>query len=324
MDDIVELAGRYGMAAVFFTVLLESLGLPVPAMPLLAVAAAYAAADQLGLARIIALSVLACVMGELLWYVAGQRYGSRVLRTLCRISLSPDSCVRQTEEVFGRWGAVTLVFAKFVPGLATIAPPLAGSMNVALGRFLGLAALGALLWSATAVALGAIFHDEIIALLGSFLHRGTQALELIGSLLAVVIGFKWWERRRFLRALRIARIDAGKLEALRQEGANPVILDVRSRTARELDPRRIPGARHVDIDDAAPHLEGIDRGTPVIVYCNCPNEASAARVALTLSRQGFRRVHPLLGGLDAWVEAGYDVEAWSASDLSPLLQSKAR
>jgi rhodanese-related sulfurtransferase len=127
-------------------------------------------------------------------------------------------------------------------------------------------------------------------------------------LLAAYIAFKWWERSRFYKLLRMARISAADLYELIQEGASPVIIDVRSITARALEPRWIPGALHVPLQDVARRLKELPRDRDVILYCTCPSEASAARVAKILMNHGFKRVRPLHGGLDAWVAAGYDVE----------------
>ena len=311
MQDLFEMAVRYGPSVVFAGVLLESLGLPIPAMPLLIIAGALAAADRMSAPLVLFLAVLACLVGDVAWFYAGKRYGQKVLKTLCRISISPDSCVRQTESFFTRWGVRTLVFAKFIPGLSTIAPPLAGALGIGLGAFVVYATLGAAVWAVFSMGLGALFHDQILDLGEAMARLGTYAIYLVGMLLAAFIAFKWWERRHFLRALRMARISVDELHHLRETGGDPVILDVRSSASRQIDPRRIPGARFVDIDSAARHLEDTPRDTDVVVYCSCPNEASAARVAQVLREHGFRRVRPLAGGLEAWSEAGYSVEMHS-------------
>ena len=151
--QIIALIAQYGMLLVFLNVLLAQAGVPVPAVPTLVVAGALAAAGRLPLAGIVAATLLGCLLGDLAWYLAGRRYGAGVMRTLCRISLSPDSCVKQSELRFQRWRGHVLLVAKFVPGLSMLAPPLVGAMGLPLRRFLLLDGLGALLWAGGASAL---------------------------------------------------------------------------------------------------------------------------------------------------------------------------
>jgi len=308
MQELVRLTEQYGLLLIFAGVLLESLGLPLPAMPLLIVAGALAAGGTLSLAAVAAVALLAVLVGDICWYVAGRRYGSRVLKTLCRISLSPDSCVRQTETIYERWGGQMLLVARFVPGLSTIAPPLAGAMRLPLALFLGYSTGGALIWIAVSLGVGVVFHAQI-ALAGEALARfGTMALGGIAVAFAAFLAFKYWERQRFYNMLRMARISVDELQALIAAGAEPVVLDVRSAAARQLDGRRIPGARPVDIETPEAQLRGVPKSSEIVVYCSCPSEASAARVARLLMDHGFRRVRPLAGGIDAWETAGHELE----------------
>lgn len=301
--------GPFGLGFVFLNVLLEQLGLPVPAVPTLVVAGAVAANGKLSAAALYALAVGACVIADGAWYGAGRVYGNRVMRLLCQISLSPDSCVSQTQGTFERWGPRALLFAKFVPGLALIAPPLAGATRMPLPRFAAMSVLGSTLWVGAALAAGAVFHTQIERLLPQAAQVGGAAAGALLVLLGCYIAFKWWERRRFYAALDMARISVAELRRQMDDGAAPLIVDVRSPTAQTLELRRIPGALNVPVQDAARHLTGLPRDREIILYCNCPNEASAAKVARLLMDHGFERVRPLAGGLDAWIEAGYTVEA---------------
>jgi membrane protein DedA with SNARE-associated domain/rhodanese-related sulfurtransferase len=289
-------------------VLLDQIGLPVPAVPTLIVAGAIAADGQMPLSALFAWSVIACLVADCGWYLVGQKYGIRVLKTLCKISLEPDSCVSQTQIRFERWGINSLVIAKFIPGLAIIAPPMAGAMRIGWLRFVFLSTCGAVLWVGSALVAGMLFKHEIARLLEHLTEIGGVAGAGVVILLAAYIAFKWWERRRFYKLLRMARISVADLYELIQEGASPVIVDVRSITARALEPRWIPGALHVPLQDVARRLKELPRDRDIILYCTCPSEASAARVAKILMNHGFKRVRPLHGGLDAWVAAGYDVE----------------
>ena len=306
--DLASSIGQYGVGVVVVNVLLDQMGLPIPAVPTLIVAGAIAANGQMPLPALFAWSVLACLAADCGWYLVGQQYGIRVLKTLCKISLEPDSCVSQTQTRFERWGINSLVFAKFVPGLAIIAPPMAGAMRVGWLRFVLLSTCGAILWVGSGLVAGMLFKTQIERLLEHLSQVGNIAGAGAVILLAAYIAFKWWERSRFYRMLRMARISVADLYELIERGAAPVILDVRSITARELEPRWIPGALHVPLQDVAKQLKELPRDREIILYCTCPSEASAARVARILINQGFKRVRPLHGGLDAWVAAGYSVE----------------
>jgi membrane protein DedA with SNARE-associated domain/rhodanese-related sulfurtransferase len=279
----------------------------VPAVPTLIVAGAVAAHGQMSLPALFMGSVAACLAADCGWYLIGEKYGIRVLKTLCKISLEPDSCVSQTQTRFERWGVNSLVIAKFIPGLAIIAPPMAGALRIGWLRFIVLSTGAAILWVGLGLGLGVLFNAQIGRLLEQLTQVGSIAGVGLAILLVCYIAYKWWERRRFYRMLRMARISVADLYALINGGAAPVIIDVRSITARELEPRWIPGALHVPLPDVARHLKELPRDREIILYCTCPSEASAARVAKILMNHGFKRVRPLYGGLDAWVAAGYTV-----------------
>ena len=291
----------------FVNVLVSQIGLPVPVVPTLIVAGAVAADGQLPLAALFVGSVLACLIADCGWYFIGEIYGIRVLKLLCRISLEPDSCVSQTQTRFEHWGVNSLVVAKFIPGLAIIAPPLAGAMRIGWLRFTALSTASAVLWVGTALVAGMLFKAQIAALLIHLGDIGSVAAVIIGAALAIYIAYKWWERVRFFKSLRMARIGVAELYDLVQAGAEPIIVDVRSPTARALDPHWIPGALHVPLEEVAKHIKDLPRDRDIILYCACPSEASAARVARILMNHGFKKVRPLHGGLDAWVAAGYAV-----------------
>jgi len=306
-QQLLTIIGQYGLTIVFFNVLVEQIGLPVPAVPTLVIAGALAAEGQLAPAALFLSALAACLIADCGWYFIGQTYGIRVLKLLCRISLEPDSCVSQTQMRFERWGINSLVVAKFIPGLAIIAPPLAGAMRIGWGRFIALSAAGGALWVATALAAGAVFREQIATILRHLGAIGSAAALIVVGALAIFIAYKWWERMRFFKSLRMARIDVAELYELMQAGAEPIIVDVRSPTARALEPRWIPGALHVPLDEIAKHMNELPRDRDIILYCTCPSEASAAGVARVLMNHGFKKVRPLHGGLDAWRAAGYAV-----------------
>ena len=176
MSQLVHLIQTYGVLIVFGTVLIEQIGLPIPAMPMLIVAGALAAGGEISWAAVLAASVAACLISDYFWFKAGRFYGKRVLRLLCKISLSPDYCVSQTEDKFRRWGAKSLVVAKFVPGFNTVAPPLAGAMGAATPVFLAYSVSGGVLWSAVGIGAGMLFKDGIEEVLTTLETMGGVAL----------------------------------------------------------------------------------------------------------------------------------------------------
>jgi rhodanese-related sulfurtransferase len=229
------------------------------------------------------------------------------------MSLSPDSCVHQSEYLFERWGRLTLVLAKFVPGGSMITPPLAGTMRLRWWSFALLDGLGAAIWASVAIGLGMLFHREITQLILRLQGFETIAIEAIGVLLAGYIAIRWWQRRRFHKALRMARITVDELHRLKDGGHHPVIVDLRTSLGRDQDRRFIPGALMVDFAEVDQWLDRLPTDREIIFYCTCPDEAGAASVARKLMDLGYTRVRPLLGGLDAWIAAGHEVEHGSVA-----------
>ncbi|HYD63541.1 MAG TPA: DedA family protein/thiosulfate sulfurtransferase GlpE [Noviherbaspirillum sp.] len=311
MSYLLQLIEQYGLAAVFLNVLVEQGGAPVPAYPTLVITGALADRGDYSIGLLLAVAVSAALIADLAWYFAGKYYGRKVMSTLCRISLSPDSCVRQTESVFVRWGPVSLVFAKFIPGFASVASALAGTAGTRRGTFIVFDALGSALWAGSAIYLGSLFSTAIDDLLNVLEQLGKGGLLLVTIALAAFIAAKWWQRRRFVASLRMARISVDELHRLLQQGERPTIVDVRSPLLQQGG--RIPGAISLTGDVSGTFVSGLPSDGEVILYCACPNDASAARAAKQLMQLGYRRVRPLHGGIDAWVEAGYSLETAAAA-----------
>ena len=267
MSKLVAYVAQYGVALVFANVLVEQIGIPIPALPTLIVAGALARDGKLSLTMLIAAAVVASLAADSIWYALGRRYGNRVLKTLCRVSLSPDSCVRQTEGIFERWGMASLVAAKFITGFSTIAPPLAGAMGANLPAFLFYDALGTVLWAGGGLMLGFVFHKEIDDVLSFLEGLGTGALYLLGAGLALFVLYKWWQRRRFYKALRMARISADELRRLFAEEEKPVVVDVRGAGERLRDPRRIPGATTMELSELDQRLASLPPDRDIVLYC---------------------------------------------------------
>jgi membrane protein DedA with SNARE-associated domain/rhodanese-related sulfurtransferase len=307
MEHLIALLQHYGLGLVFVNVLALQAGAPVPAYPTLIAAGAYLTGGMHGVAALVGTGALASIIADTGWYLAGRRYGTRVLRTLCRVSLSPDSCVQQTENIFTRFGPGSMMFAKFIPGFASVSTAMAGAVRLPYWKFLLFDLIGALLWVGVAVGLGYVFRDAIGGVMDTLQSLGKWGLVLLGSALLLYIVRRWWLRRAFIKQLRMDRVGVAELKKMHDEKRVRMILDVRSEIVQKAS-GRIPGARAVDMAKIAEGVHGVERDGEIVVYCACPNEASAVKVAEQLRRLGFRHVRPLEGGIDAWIDAGHDVE----------------
>lgn len=308
MDDVTQFLVRHGGLVLFAVVLAEQVGLPIPAVPVLLAAGALAGAGKLNLALAVVLGVAACLLGDLLWYYLGRRRGAQVLTVLCRISLEPDSCVRRTEDFFARHGTWSLVLAKFIPGLSTVTPALAGLFGVSVERFLLYNGLGALLWTAAFVTPGYLFSSQLEQVAAEAARFGSSLVVLVAGALALYIVYKYVHRQILLRELRIARITPDELKLMLDDGHEPVIVDLRRPLDRQASPYSIPGALWMAVEDLEHRHHEIPRDRDVILYCACPNEVTAARMALLLKRNGIVRVRPLAGGVEAWRTRNFPVE----------------
>ena len=309
MDGVTEFLAQYGSIVLFLIVFAEQIGLPLPAMPLLLMAGALAGAGKMNLTLAILLSSLACVAGDVIWYELGRRRGRQVLSFLCRISLEPDFCVSRTENLFTRHGILTLVIAKFIPGLSTLAPTLAGLFGIELKRFLFFDALGALLWTLVFVLPGYLFSAQLEAIVAHEARAGSFLLLALGISLVAYIAYKFIRRQWVLRALHVARITVDELKGLMDSGHEVLVVDLRGALDHKADPYTIPGARSMTTEELEHRHHEISRHQDVILLCACPNEATAAKMALLLRRKGIMKVRPLAGGIEAWRERAYPLVA---------------
>lgn len=266
MDPLLARLAQHGIALVFANVFLEQIGVPIPALPTLIVAGSWAAEGRVGLVPLLAAALAGSILADTVWFLIGRWQGRRVLRLVCRISLSPDSCVRQTESLFERRGMLSLLFAKFVPGYNTVAPPLAGAMGTSLPSFLLWDGLGSLLWIGFGVTLGWIFRGTVERVLGYLETLGFWALLVVGAVLALVVIVKLWQRRRLRRYLDQARISVPELHLLLESGEPPVIVDVRSRSSHLAG--CIPGALQMALEELDEKLKHLPRDGEVVLYCN--------------------------------------------------------
>jgi len=267
MNEALDFLVRHGQAVLFLWVLAEQLGLPTPSTPLLLAAGTLAGQGRFNFALAIVLPILASLIGDSVWYYFGKRRGAKVLSLLCRISLEPDSCVRKTENAFANRGARSLVVAKFVPGLNTMAPPLAGIIGMPLSRFLICDGLGALLYSGTFVVVGFIFSDQLERVFGYVSRLGVSMALVLGGALAAYICWKYVQRVRFIRKLRVARISASELKQMIDEGKDVIVVDLRGALDFDADPRTIPGAIRLAAEKIEDVHEQIPRDREIVLFC---------------------------------------------------------
>ncbi len=267
MDDAIHFLLRHGYIVLFVWVLAEQIGLPLPAVPFLFAAGAMGGSGRLNLGLAIGVAVLASLLSDVTWYEIGRRRGSQVLHLLCRISLEPDSCVRRTEEVFARHGARSLLVAKFIPGLSTAAPPLAGIFRMRLSRFLLFDSLGALAWAGAFAGMGYLFSDQLEQLAAYALRLGASLAGILAGCLAVYILWKYAQRHRFLRQLRIARIAPEELKRRLDDGEDVLIVDLRHSLDFEAEPHFIPGALRLPPEELERRHHEIPRDRDVVLYC---------------------------------------------------------
>ena len=299
----------YGYLLLFGWVLVEQLGVPLPATPVLMAAGALSAEHQISFTAALLVGFSACLLSDSTWFLVGRRHGHVVMRLMCRLSLEPSTCVRKTQNSFGRTGKLTLVFAKFVPGLATLAPPVAGQNGMSLGEFMLLDGAGAALWVGALLWGGRLFGDALRRdpSLLNWVGRFSGALLLLG-----IIGFfvaRVVRRRMTLRKLVESRLEPEELKRQLDAGEAVYIVDLRHPLELLPDPFKLPGALHVSPEDLEARVHEIPRDRDVVLYCTCPNEASAASTALKLHKLGVERVRPLRGGFDEWKRLGYPMDA---------------
>lgn len=308
MKEIVEFLVRHGYSVLFAWVLAEEVGLPLPSAPMLLAAGALAGTGRMRLELAVALPLLAATMCDTLWYTLGRLRGVGVLRLICRISLEPDSCVRRTQLSFERNGPWALVIAKFVPGLNAMTAPLAGISRMPWRRFALFDVLGSLLWSCAYIATGFVFSAKLERVWASLSFLGGGLLVLLLTSLGAYLGWKWQKRRRFLRKLRIARITPEELKRRMDAREDVVIVDLRHALEFEAEPETIYGAVHMDPADLEEAVEVIPRDRDIVLFCSCPNEATAAQMALRLRSRGITRIRPLAEGLDGWRKRGFPMQ----------------
>lgn len=267
MHQAFDFLIRHGHSVLFFWVLTEQLGVPIPAMPLLLAAGALAGTGHLNIFACLLFAVLGALTSDSVWFQLGRHKGIKILQLLCRISLEPDSCVRRTEGIFSKQGARSLLIAKFLPGLGLVTPPLAGIFRMRFGRFLLFDGIGSTVWAGAFLSLGYVFAGQIERVAARMASLGGWLLVLVIGALAFYIVFKFVARQRFLRELRIARITVDELKVKLDAGEQITIVDLRHSLDFEAEPEVIPGALHMEAKELEEKTDRLPRGGEVVLYC---------------------------------------------------------
>jgi membrane protein DedA with SNARE-associated domain len=268
VKSTLEFLIAHGHLFVFLAVLADQTGIPLPAIPVLLAAGALSRAGELSLSVSVSLAVVASVIGHLVWFAAGRLRGNQVLELLCRISIEPDACVRKTENLFLRYGAKTLIIAHFVPGLGTVAQPLAGMSGMTMTRFVLLDALGALLWAGAATVLGWVFSDQLEDVAEIAASWGASLIFVLVGLLSSYLLFKYVQRHRLLRSLRAARIEPGELKQMLDRGDPVTVIDVRHDLDLVRNPEVIAGAMRIPYEDFDRRYTEIPINDMIVLYCS--------------------------------------------------------
>ena len=266
MTHTIDFVVRHGYALLFFWILAEQGALPLPSAPLLLACGALAKDGRLSAHWIVLTGLAACLIADNIWFMLGRRRGAKVLRFVCRVSLEPDSCVRRTETAFLRYGIRSLLVAKFVPGLNAVSAPLAAISGVSFGRFFLFDSLGALIWIGAYGGLGYIFSGELDRVGDYAARMGSWVGVLAVGLLAAWIGWKFAQRRRFLRKLAVARITPEELRRKLEAGEEIIVVDVRSTLESETD--SVPGALRIPLEDLETRHIDIPRDRDIILFCS--------------------------------------------------------
>jgi membrane protein DedA with SNARE-associated domain len=301
----------FGAGAVFLSVLVTQLGVPVPAAPVLALAGTMAADGEVSWLHLLLAAVAAALLADSLWFAAGRMRGRRLLNGLVCFSLTLDTSIRVARNVFERHGAPILSVSKFVPGLGLICAPLLGTTSLDMRVFLLWDAVGAALWAGAWLLGGAALNAEIARFVLFVRANGGTIFDVFAVVAVLFVAYRWICRVQFRRWLASHRITPEQLDEMMRSSAPPLVLDARPQAVREKEAYRIPGARELNLDsDEALEPELLAR--PIVVYCVCPNEASAKRIVNQLRRKRIYHAHALKGGLDAWERRGYPVEPLTA------------
>jgi membrane protein DedA with SNARE-associated domain len=268
MHEVFEFLSEHGYWALFFTVLAEQLGLPIPAVPILVAAGGLAGLNQISGWTCVFVAVIACLLSDSVWFWMGRKRGQSVLKTLCRVSLDPEACVSQAKDWFARMGNTALVIAKFIPGFSTAAPPMAGVNRMSFAQFLILDTAGSFVWAGLSVGAGYLFRNQMEVVLESLNRVGSSLGFLLAACFGGYVVFKWQQRQRFVRKLRVSRITPAELRDRTLAGDRMAILDLRRAGEVEDVGAKIPGALWFSLSELETRHREVPRDREIVLYCS--------------------------------------------------------
>lgn len=266
--DSLDVLERYSVVLLPALVVAEQIGIPLPAVPALLAVGALAAHGRVSIPLVLVAIAVVALAADFGWYELGRRRGAGLLARLCRWSLEPDSCVRRAESVFARHGARALLAAKFVPGLTTVMPPLAGVFAVGRARFALHDLAGVLLWAGTWMGLGYLFSDAIVVVAARAAGLGRMLGLVVGAALGGYVLVKYLRRRLFLRTLRMARISPAALKRRLDAGEDVTVIDLRTPLDVTATPYAIPGSRWLTAETIGEQEREMLRGRELVLYCS--------------------------------------------------------
>ena len=308
MPVAVDFFVQYGYLILFVWVLAEQLGTPIPSAPLLLTAGTLTATHKLYLPLVLLSVLLGSLVSDTIWYFMGKRFGGAVVRLMCRLSMEASTCVRRTEDYFTKHGAGALLVAKFIPGLGSVAAPIAGQTGMKYRVFAAYDAAGILIWSLTLTLIGRFFGDVLKQHPGALAWTAHFAVVLFVLAVFGVLAYRVFKQQAFLKQVRTSRLEPEELKGMLDAGNQVYIVDLRHPLDYLPDPRVLPGAVRLTPDKLVERSDEIPRDRDVVLYCTCPSEATAAKMAMNLRKLGVYRVRPLRGGFDGWKQKGYPLQ----------------
>jgi membrane protein DedA with SNARE-associated domain/rhodanese-related sulfurtransferase len=306
----------FGYAGVFVCVFLEQVGVPIPAFPALLAAGALVASGTLSLTLCLIVAVVAGLAADNVWYGIGRAKGTHVLHLMCRLSWKPDGCVGKTKGLFSQHGSKTLVFAKFVPGLSVLAPPLAGITKVPFPRFILYDGLGTIIWALPPILVGAYFQKGYEAMASQAQSMEGYLPWICGTMIVAVLAWRYVNRRLYLHALREGLREGIKPEELKRmmDGSEDVVvLDIRDEYEAKANPITIAKSQWIPYPKLLKRIRDLPSDKPIVVFCDCPEDHAASTVMRAFKKAGLAKARPLLNGLRGWIESGFETVGLEAA-----------
>jgi membrane protein DedA with SNARE-associated domain len=319
MIDLFSHMARHGYALVFAFVLAEATGFPVPAALALVAGGAAAGSGVMSLPAVFFSALMALLLGDCLLFILGQFTGWWLLGLLCRLSVNPESCILRSAESFYKRGKMTLLIAKFIPGVNTMAPPLAGSMKMPFWQFLRFDIAGATLYASAYIALGFIFRKFLALITRSFIAASHLVEVVVIIAIVAYMAYRVWLYKKNSMYRIVPRIQVQELaqRLASDEEQKPLILDVRSHGYYDSDALRIQGSLRIEPNNLSEEIKSLSKTRDIYLYCTCVREATSARVAHLLRENGFN-AFVIVGGLAAWRKSGLPLESVPKDDLVKL------